>query len=145
MIDKWDNRFLEIAKNVSEWSKDPSSKVGAVIVKDRRIISQGYNGFPKGIKDDERLNIKEEKYPRIVHAELNAILNAAKNGVSTEGSTLYVYGLPICCDCAKSIIQSGISKVVIENYKVVETWGESWKFSKDMFDEVEIELIYKGI
>ena len=83
---KWPIRFMNMAKMVSTWSKDPSSKIGAVAVNDERnILATGYNGFPKGIADtEERLNNKDEKYPRIVHAEMNALMNALYNGVSLK-------------------------------------------------------------
>ena len=108
---KWDTRFMRLAREIADWSKDPSSKIGAIIVNDkRRILATGYNGFPEGIEDtEERLNNREEKYPRIIHAETNALLNALKNGVSVEGATLYVCGLPVCPDCTKSIIQAAIT------------------------------------
>lgn len=138
---KWDTRFMRLAREVSTWSKDPSSKIGAVIVNDRRrILATGYNGFPEGIDDnEERLNNREEKYPRIIHAEMNALLNALKNGVSVEGATLYVYGLPVCPDCTKSIIQAGIRRIVMspDPYVVITPWTEKWdKLSKVMFSEV---------
>lgn len=138
---KWDTRFMRLAREVSTWSKDPSSKIGAVIVNDRRrILATGYNGFPEGIDDsEERLNNREEKYPRIIHAEMNVLLNALKNGVSVEGATLYVYGLPVCPDCTKSIIQAGIRRIVMspDPYVVITPWTEKWdKLSKVMFSEV---------
>ena len=141
---KWHIRFLKIAKEISTWSKDPSSKIGAVIVNDdRRILATGYNGFPRGIEDsDERLNDREEKYPRIIHAELNALMNALYNGVSVKDATLYVYGLPICSDCTKSVIQSGIKHVVLSPPELApEKWRESWsKVSEPMFKEAGIEI-----
>ena len=84
LSNKWDKRFLEMAKVVSTWSKDPSTKVGTVAVRNRTVIAQGYNGFPRGIKDDDRYNDREIKYKFIVHSEMNAIYNAAQNGVSLE-------------------------------------------------------------
>jgi len=139
---KWDLRFLSLTREISLWSKDPSTKVGALIVdEDRRIISQGYNGFPRGIEDDGRLNDRNEKYPRIVHAELNAIFNAARNGVSVNGCTIYVYGLPICNECAKAIVQSGISRVIIYQNYVPTKWEESWNISKNMFEEAGIDIL----
>ena len=115
---KWDNRFMELAETISNWSKDPSSQIGAVAVNDeRRILATGYNGFPKGIADtEERLSNRDEKYPRIVHAEMNALMNALYAGVSLKDATLYVYGLPICPDCTKCVIQAGIKRVVIPTY-----------------------------
>jgi dCMP deaminase len=145
---KWDNRFMKIAREISTWSKDPSSKIGAVIVNDdRRILATGYNGFPKGIEDtDERLNDREQKYPRIVHAEMNALMAALHSGVSVKDATIYVYGLPICPECTKSIIQAGIKRVVIspDPYVYVTSWTEKWEnISKEMLKEVgDIGITY---
>ncbi len=113
-LDKWDNRYLSLAKEVATWSKDPSTQVGAVTVGAKKeVLSQGFNGFPRGIKDtDERYNHRETKYKFVVHAEMNAIYNATYSGTSLDGATLYIYGLPICSECAKGIIQVGIKKVV---------------------------------
>jgi len=150
MIDtKWDRRFMRLAKEISTWSKDPSSRIGAVIVNDdRRILATGYNGFPRGIADtEERLNNKEEKYPRIVHAELNALLGALYNGVSVKDATLYVYGLPVCADCTKSVIQSGIKRVVIDMSSLDnEKWAAQWnKLSKPMFEEAQVSITYMNM
>jgi dCMP deaminase len=147
MIDsKWDNRFMRLAREISTWSKDPSSKIGAVIVDDeRRILSTGYNGFPRGIADtEERLNNKEEKYPRIIHAEMNSLLSSLYSGVSVKGATLYVWGLPVCADCAKSVIQSGIKRVVITYPELApEKWQTQWKeMSRPMFNESGISLSF---
>ena len=111
----WDEYFMGVALLASKRSKDPSTQVGACIVDSQnRILSTGYNGFPKGCSDDEYPwnrdeNIGETKYPFVVHAELNAILNAG--GKSLAGSKIYVALFP-CNECAKAIIQSGISEVV---------------------------------
>src|SRR6056300_1257995 len=85
-ITKWDKRFMDMAQMISTWSKDPSSKIGAVAVNDeKRILATGYNGFPRGIADtEERLNNRDEKYPRIIHAEMNVLMNALYNGVSLK-------------------------------------------------------------
>lgn len=143
---KWDARFMRLAEEISTWSKDPSTKIGAVIVNDdRRILATGYNGFPRGIDDSEqRLNNKEEKYPRIIHAELNALMNALYNGVSVKGATLYVYGLPVCSDCTKSVIQAGIKRVVIPTMKdVPQKWADSWNdMSEPMFKEAGVTVNY---
>lgn len=109
----WDEYFMSVALLASMRSKDPNTQVGACIVgDDKRIISTGYNGFPRGCSDDEfpwnRVG-EETKYPYVVHAELNAILNAG--GRSLAGSTLYVALFP-CNECAKAIIQAGIKTVV---------------------------------
>lgn len=140
---KWDNRFMEMAKMISTWSKDPSTAVGAVIVapKNRTILSVGYNGFPRGIIDDGRLYDRHKKYSLIVHAEMNAIYSAGAIGAKLDGSTIYVYGLPVCNQCSLAIIQSGISRVVVkEEFLRNERWEESWKMTKSNFDEVNIKI-----
>jgi dCMP deaminase len=143
---KWDIRFMRIAREISMWSKDPSSKIGAVIVNDeRRILATGYNGFPRGIEDTpERLNDKEQKYPRIIHAEMNALMGALYSGVSVKGATIYVYGLPVCSDCTKSIIQAGIKKVIIGDASLVKSpvWREQWEnMSSKMLEEAGVEIV----
>ena len=142
-MNKWDQRYLALAKEVSTWTKDPSTQVGAVTVGTKKeVLSQGFNGFPRGIKDsDERYNDRETKYKLVVHAEMNAIYNATYSGTSLDGATLYVYGLPICSECAKGIIQVGIKKVVVEKSKELDNWNESVQLSKKMFDEAGVELI----
>lgn len=109
----WDEYFMSVALLASMRSKDPNTQVGACIVgDDKRIISTGYNGFPRGCSDDEfpwNREGEDTKYPYVVHAELNAILNAG--GRSLSGSTLYVALFP-CNECAKAIIQAGIKTVV---------------------------------
>ena len=85
-MDKWDERYLRLAKEVSTWSKDPSTKVGAIAVLDGSVLAQGYNGFPKGVNDDPaKYADRETKYKYTVHAEMNCIFNAAQNGVSLYG------------------------------------------------------------
>ena len=137
----WGDKYIHLAKEISTWSKDPSTKVGAIVVGcDGQILSQGFNGFPRGIKDTpERLNNRERKYELVVHAEMNAIYNASLNGVSLKDSTLYVYGLPICNECAKGIIQVGIKKVVAMRPTVYNTsWKESNKNAEKLFAEAEV-------
>jgi len=141
---KWNNRYIAIAKEVASWSKDPSTQVGAIIVGSKgQILSQGYNGFPRGILDDQdRLNLREVKLSLMVHAEMNAIYNATYSGVCLDGSTLYVYGLPICSECAKGIIQVGISKIVITEDSIMSRaeWMESWYKSNKMFNEANVKV-----
>jgi dCMP deaminase len=108
----WDRKFIEMAVLVSSWSKDPSTKVGCVIAdSDHAQLSEGFNGFPRGIADDQRLNVREMKYRLIVHAEANAIAAAARNGHSLKGATAYVTFSP-CPQCAALLIQAGIVRVV---------------------------------
>lgn len=105
----WDKRFLDLSGLVSGWSKDPSTKVGAVVVDDdRRVISLGYNGFPRGVEDDGRLEDRESKYKIITHAEANALLFATQ---SLKGCTIYTYPFMPCSRCAGLIIQAGIKRV----------------------------------
>jgi dCMP deaminase len=141
-MNKWDLRYLNLAKEVSTWSKDPSSKIGAVAVGSKgQVLAQGYNGFPRGIYDGEiRYLDKETKYKYVVHAEQNVIYNATYNGVSLDGATLYVYGLPVCSDCAKGIIQVGIKRVVIPAANYPEKWVRSFESTADMFAEVGIDV-----
>lgn len=136
---KWDNRFLDLARLISSWSKDPSTKVGAVIVDtNNRIVSVGYNGFPKGIQDDNRLNDREAKYKIIVHAEINAIMFANK---SVEGCTLYTVPFEPCPRCAGFIIQSGITRIVsLKNTN--DRWENDFKISRKLFEEAGIKLDY---
>ena len=144
MNNEWDCYFLKIAKVVSIKSKDPSTKHGCVIVgPSHEIRTTGYNGFPRGIKDDYRYNDRQIKYMYAEHSERNAIYNAAKHGISLEGCTLYVTGTP-CHDCCRGIIQSGIVRVVM--LKDPESFYDRWKDSIDctlkMFNETKIEYEY---
>lgn len=142
MIDKWDKRFLSLAKEISQWSKDPSTKIGAVTIgPNRRLLSTGYNGFPRGIVDtDERLTNRDLKYKYVVHGEMNCIYNATLNGVSLNDANLYVYGLPVCSECAKGIIQVGIKNVFMcFPGSISEKWKDSFDTSKKMFDECGIQ------
>ncbi len=137
----WDRKYLNLAKEVSSWSKDPSTKVGAVAVgKVGQILAQGYNGFPRGIADtQERYDNRELKYKYVVHAEMNCIYNATHNGVSLNGATLYVWGLPVCSECAKGIIQVGVDKIVIPVYnEIPDKWKKSWEETKLLFDEANV-------
>lgn len=138
---KWNKRFLHLAQHISTWSLDPSTKIGAVVVdpKTKNILSVGYNGFPKGVNDDDRYENREIKYQLVVHAEMNAIYNATLNGVSLMGSELFVYGLPICADCARGVVQVGVKKVVMPMMMIPENWRISWLKSQILFDEVGVE------
>lgn len=138
---KWDNRFLDLATLISEWSKDPSKQIGAVAVGSKRqILAQGYNGFPRGISDSEdRYEDRQRKYELVVHAEMNVIYNASYNGVSLDGATLYVHGLPVCSDCAKAVIQVGIKRVIMRKQVPEDRWLESWMRSREMFKEAGVD------
>lgn len=118
-IKRWDNRWLDMCEQIAGWSKDRSRKVGAVIVGSRNeLLSIGWNGFPRGVDDDvECRHDRPEKYAWTVHAETNAIFNAASQGVKLAGSTIYVGGDVTwpCAGCAGAIVQSGIT-CVVANY-----------------------------
>lgn len=148
-MNKWDSRFIELAKFYSTFSKDPSRKIGAVAVDPikRTVLSCGFNGFPRGIEDTkERLNNREEKYKYVVHAEMNAIYNACLNGTSLDGSTLFVYGLPVCSECAKGIIQVGIKHVAFLVEEVIPpVWTESWERTRKMFEEASVTYDYVSL
>lgn len=142
----WDKFFLELAKHFSSASKDPSTRVGAVLVNDDRIVvGMGYNGFARGVDDsEERYNNRELKYKYVCHAEVNAIINA---GHAARGCTLYVYPAfvmpPICNDCCKYAIQAGVKTIVgykaDENSEVAQRWKESILISRAMCEEAGID------
>lgn len=140
MIDRWDERYIALAKHVGSWSKDPSTKVGAVIVRpDRTVASLGYNGFPRGVVDgDDRLNDRPTKYAMVVHAELNAILSSKED---LTGHTLYVSPLHPCSQCAAAIIQSGIKRVVAHYTEPKGDWLHSFTCAATMFREAGVEVV----
>lgn len=145
-LNKWDVRFFDVAVLVSSWSKDPGTRVGAVLVNDRRVLATGYNGFPSGIDDNpERYADREVKLAYTVHAEVNALLNAAKNGARTEGSTLYATFHP-CVNCAAAIIQGGIQRVVCPSVESApERWRDSFGRARDLMIEAGIEILNDGV
>ena len=124
-MNRWDIRFVRIAREVASWSKDPSTQVGSIAIRNRKIIATGYNGFPKTINDDlDRLKDRETKLKFTVHAEKNMIYNAVEHGVKLEGSTVYIWGLPTCEECWKGLVQVGVSRVVMPD---IELDGGKWK------------------
>lgn len=142
----WDEFFMRHVYLAATKSKDPSSKIGAILVKDGVIISEGYNGFPRGVIDSsERYSNREEKYKYVVHAEVNSILNAARNGISTKGSIMYTNGIP-CNECAKSVIQAGVIEVIIHDGWPMGKiggdgrWDNSAKITSTMFGECGIKV-----
>ena len=134
---KWDRRFVKLAGYIAqEWSKDPSTQVGAVLVDPETctVLGTGYNGFPRGVLDDpERYNDRPAKYARVVHAEVNAILTASK---SARGATLYSSLAP-CNECAKMIIQAGVKRVVAPPL-TMSRWNESHQIAVEMFGEAGV-------
>lgn len=144
-MDKWDDRFMELADTVSRWSScyRTGRQVGAVITKNKRILTTGYNGAPAGIRScvergecmRDRMGIESGTRAELcyaVHAEQNAIIQAAKLGVSVEGATLYCTHRP-CAICAKMIVNSGISRVVYRE-------GYPDEFAVKIFSEAGILL-----
>lgn len=140
MID-WHKRFLDLAAHIATWSKDPSTKVGAVIVNNnRQLLGHGYNGFPRGVDDSaERYADRTTKYARVVHAELNAILNTGVP-MGVEGCTIYCTHYP-CQECAKAIIQVGITQVYVPpGSRLQDRWSESHEAADSMFKEAAVAV-----
>jgi dCMP deaminase len=138
-MNKWDLRFLKAAEEVATWSKDPSTKVGCVIVDPelQRRVGEGFNGFPRFMSDDPVLySNRDVKYSRTLHAELNAVLFSKK----TEGCTAYVTH-PCCTNCALILIQAGINRVVCmrPSSDLLSRWDDSITRGKSFFDEAEVE------
>lgn len=136
----WINRFLALAKEVSTWSKDPDCKVGVVIVSpDRRLFTAGYNGFPAGIADRKnRLTTKSVKNYYMVHAEVNAIINARRD---LTGWVLFSTKPP-CIDCAKAIIQAGIVEVWCPVLDETSSWYEENRVALDILKEAQIQTYF---
>ncbi|WP_281857761.1 deoxycytidylate deaminase [Litoreibacter halocynthiae] len=137
----WNERFLQLAELVSGWSKDPSTKVGCVLVGGNNIVlGLGYNGFPRGVEDtSERLDHRETKYLMVQHAETNAIQNTQGN---LGGATAYVTHKP-CANCCGALIQAGISKVISRptDEGLSERLKGSYKASEAMMKEAGIEFL----
>lgn len=152
MSERWDRHFINLAIENARMSKDPSTRVGAVIVgPDKEVRSMGFNGLPRGFADtDERLQDREMKLSFVVHGELNAILNAARIGVSTKGCSLYfaaidpsgfVWGGAPCVRCAVEIIQSGIAEIVCPPFKNTPSrWAQSVELSREVLREAGIPV-----
>jgi dCMP deaminase len=143
--DKWDKRYLEMAELVAGWSKD-RAKVGAVIVRNNRVIATGFNGFPTNVLDkNTRLKNTTEKLDMVVHAEINALIVA---GINAEGATLYVHGKPVCSRCAASVIQSGIRRVVAmhpDGVSKKSKWHKTGARAAIMFLETQIQFHAKTL
>lgn len=140
----WDTKFINLCNHIASWSKDESTKVGAVIVNSRnKIVSVGYNGFPINV-DDNIASRKERpaKYLWTEHAERNAIYSAAELGISLRDCRLYCNYFP-CPDCVRGIIQSGIKEIIFQHQDVnsnSESWSEAKKVSKQMLIEAQIKI-----
>lgn len=143
----FDSYFINIADVVRSKSKDPSTHIGAIIVgPDKQVISTGFNGFPRGIDETDPLRWERPiKYEYVVHAERNAIYNAVRHGISVRGCTMYMigFGPPAvpCTECAKAIIQSGITRFVGSAMREMpESWAADLAFAKNLLTEAGVAL-----
>lgn len=141
-LSKWDARFLALASHIGEWSKDPSTRVGAVIVdSDRRVCGLGFNGFPRGCDDSPELYAdRERKYRRVVHAERNALLFACR---PVAGCTVYTTPFPPCAQCAALLVQAGVARVVAPepSAELAARWGDDLTEAAALFREAGVELV----
>lgn len=139
----WDEFFIGLAKYVSTRSKDPSTKTGAVIVRpDRTVSSVGFNGFPKLMPDQETLyNNREEKYSRIVHCEMNALLHSRDQ--THQGYTLYTWPFVSCDRCFVHMVQAGITRFVAPKAtpEQLERWGAAFEKVRGFAKEMNVELV----
>ena len=137
-------KFVTVAQAVAAFSKDPSTKVGAIAIdRDNNILATGYNGFPRGVQDlDERLKDRATKLRLTSHAEANLVAQAARNGVALKDSTVIITSLPPCTTCTKSLIQAGISEVWFPEIhdEMSKTWLDEWEWSKLMLVEAGVRV-----
>jgi dCMP deaminase len=145
-IMNWNEYFRGIVHQIKLKSKDKYTQIGALIVgSENEIVSTGYNSFPRGLNDEvEERQERPEKYYWFSHAETNSIINAARNGVSTKGTTMYMScGIP-CTDCARNIINAGIVEIVCERVGGASgnIWDEHAKRSLVMFEEAGVKVTY---
>lgn len=135
----WRQRFLYVASVFAGFSKDPSTRVGAVAVRDRRILATGYNGFPQGVRDTpDRLKHRDTRLAMTIHAEMNLIAFAARNGVCLAASEVYVWPLMTCSHCAGLLIQADVSKIIIPDFVEPLRWQHSFQAARDMLIEANI-------
>ena len=138
---KWDTRFMDLLGLIADWSKDPSTKTAAAIVRpDRTLVGIGYNGFPRGMSDESQLYAdRTTKYDRVIHCEMNALLTC-RDPLPLEGCTLYTLGPP-CSRCAVHMIQAGIRRFVFT--KPTEEQAERWGTARALsyFAEVDAEVV----
>lgn len=140
-LESWDRRFLSLARHISAWSKDPSSKVGCVLVNQQRIVvGMGFNGFPRGVRDlKPRLEDRPTKYLYVQHAEANAVLNAAG---PVAGATAYVTH-PTCANCTGLLIQAGIRRIVAAapDAAMAERFAASFAAASAMAKEAGVAML----
>lgn len=145
MNEKWDQRLLFLARFIAQWSRDPSTKTGAVIADGKRVVSVGYNGFAAGVGDNpERYANRELKYKIVVHAERNAVLLSRQ---PIRGCTLYTWPFASCAPCAAMMIQVGIVRCVAPPLPdhLKERWGEDMKLTEMQYQEAGVQLDYVNL
>ncbi len=139
----WDEYFAQLTVLTSQKSEDESTKCGAVIVTaTNEIVSTGYNGFPRGIKNIPLRQERPIKYKYMEHAERNAVYNCARNGVSTVGAIMYITGRP-CTDCSRAIIQCGIKEIVVLTNQRTDfnvRWKEDFDLAEEMLKEANVQI-----
>jgi dCMP deaminase len=141
----WDKRFLALAQTIASWSKDDSRKVGAVIVgKNNQVLSTGFNGLPRELVEKPvrtKRGPEGQKYLWTEHAERNSIYNAAYSGVAIRDAAMYVTLFP-CADCARAIIQAGISRLICISHERSESdpFSESWAVATEMLLEAGVQV-----
>jgi len=146
--------YFKIARTIAEASCDTSTKVGCIVVgPDKEIRAQGYNGFPRGVDDeDERWHKRPAKYDYVVHAEANAVANAARTGAQLKGCTAYVTAPP-CCNCAGLLINAGVAKVVwpsfvedgITSQSLTDRWRVSFRRALELFDAAGVKVVVERL
>lgn len=140
----WDRRFMDLARHVGNWSKDRSRKVGCVVVRSDNIVQViGFNGFPRGLNDESDIrHQRPTKYQWTEHAERNAIYTAARQGISLDGSKMYLPWFP-CVDCARAIVQAGIVELIATEPDLGDPqWGEDFVVSLELLKEAGVRVRY---
>ncbi len=140
-LNHWDHRFLNLARLIASWSKDPSTQVGSVIVDPMlRIVATGFNGLPSGVEDTiDRLSDRSIKYDMVVHAERNAIIDAKRD---LSGTSLYVWPIMPCSVCAAMVIQTGVTEVIsveTDDQRLIDSCR--FELTQEMFSEANVRLM----
>lgn len=138
---KWAARFLKVAYEIASWSKDPSTKVGCVVVgTGRQILCTGYNGLPRNVRDDPQRMERPQKYLWTTHAEANAVAQAANHGIRLAGATVYTTHCP-CAQCAALLIQAGVTSVVVDQTRTTNMDIEHFEVAERMFREASVSFV----
>lgn len=144
---KWDLRYMDLARRVASWSKDPSTKVGAVLVSPLNgVLATGFNGFPHLVNDtDARMTDRDEKLRFTIHAEHNVVLWATRHGAPVSGSTIYVTRPP-CAHCAAALVQAGVKRVIADMPPgdFIARWAKDMRAAAEMFAEAGVANYWLG-